>query len=157
MVAGAGFEPAVPHSRDYEPGGRTMGGENWLRGRDLNPRPSGYEPDELPGCSTPRLYLCRRSRRKQIEKVVIEDQFSEIEARCTVRRTNSCYICNSIFPSKTLLAILLAGRRTSMRSSLTLVYVRKRLSGGVMPKLTFSQFFSAVTASNIDLAAKKRA
>src|SRR5204863_849839 len=27
----------------------------WLRGRDLNPRPSGYEPDELPGCSTPRL------------------------------------------------------------------------------------------------------
>jgi hypothetical protein len=21
----------------------------------LNPRPSGYEPDELPGCSTPRL------------------------------------------------------------------------------------------------------
>ena len=28
---------------------------NWLRGRDLNPRPSGYEPDELPGCSTPRL------------------------------------------------------------------------------------------------------
>jgi hypothetical protein len=44
---------------------------NWLRGRDLNPRPSGYEPDELPGCSTPRLYLCRRSRRKQIEKAII--------------------------------------------------------------------------------------
>src|SRR5206468_12194422 len=26
----------------------------WWRGRDLNPRPSGYEPDELPDCSTPR-------------------------------------------------------------------------------------------------------
>ena len=26
----------------------------WLRGTDLNRRPSGYEPDELPDCSTPR-------------------------------------------------------------------------------------------------------
>ena len=28
--------------------------DEWLRGLDLNQRPSGYEPDELPGCSTPR-------------------------------------------------------------------------------------------------------
>ena len=27
-----------------------------LRGQDLNLRPSGYEPDELPDCSTPRQY-----------------------------------------------------------------------------------------------------
>jgi hypothetical protein len=26
----------------------------WLWGLDLNQRPFGYEPNELPGCSTPR-------------------------------------------------------------------------------------------------------
>ena len=33
------------------------GCERW----DLNPRPSGYEPDELPDCSTPRDSHCGRS------------------------------------------------------------------------------------------------
>ncbi len=27
---------------------------DWLRGLDLNQRPLGYEPNELPGCSTPQ-------------------------------------------------------------------------------------------------------
>src|SRR6266852_4758008 len=38
---------------------------NWLRGLDLNQRPSGYEPDELPGCSTPRSYYGDRGNKSK--------------------------------------------------------------------------------------------
>src|SRR5689334_184278 len=51
----------ICHSQIKE--GRTLTGSPsastwdviWLRGVDLNHRPLGYEPNELPGCSTPQL------------------------------------------------------------------------------------------------------
>src|SRR6266508_1992595 len=47
---------------------------SWLRGRDLNPGPLGYEPNELPDCSTPRqegaryLSAAERSSRRATKR-----------------------------------------------------------------------------------------
>ena len=38
-----------------------------LRGQDLNLRPSGYEPDELPDCSIPRYLITSLLRDKWME------------------------------------------------------------------------------------------
>ena len=40
----------------------------WLRGLDLNQRPSGYEPDELPDCSTPRHRNIDPTRKPETKK-----------------------------------------------------------------------------------------
>jgi hypothetical protein len=37
----------------------------WLRGVDLNHRPLGYEPNELPDCSTPQSDDNNRAQRRQ--------------------------------------------------------------------------------------------
>ena len=45
---------------------------NWVQGLDLNQRPSGYEPDELPGCST----LQRMGGRGTLTLVALSTDFS---------------------------------------------------------------------------------
>ncbi len=51
---------------------------DWLRGLDLNQRPSGYEPDELPGCSTPRFEYAERDYEIKL-KVNCALMFAEME------------------------------------------------------------------------------
>ena len=48
--------------RKIRPGATKLPGcrLDWLRGLDLNQRPLGYEPNELPGCSTPHSYINNR-------------------------------------------------------------------------------------------------
>ncbi|CDN42003.1 hypothetical protein BN871_AT_00050 [Paenibacillus sp. P22] len=43
-----------------------------MRGQDLNLRPSGYEPDELPDCSTPRRPKKERFRLEHKDKYTIK-------------------------------------------------------------------------------------
>ena len=38
-----------------------------LRGKDLNQRPPGYEPDELPDCSIPRCELIKMAQKLGFE------------------------------------------------------------------------------------------
>ena len=49
MAGSADRSPEKQSPQDLE-----ILGAGWLRGLDLNQRPLGYEPNELPGCSTPR-------------------------------------------------------------------------------------------------------
>ena len=50
-----------------------------LRGQDLNLRPSGYEPDELPDCSTPR----QRGRNIDTEASKVKVYFKKYQKKAS--------------------------------------------------------------------------
>src|SRR5690349_16222467 len=50
------YSPSRPCRRTREPGRSPKSAFGWLRGVDLNHRPLGYEPNELPDCSTPHSH-----------------------------------------------------------------------------------------------------
>ena len=59
MILELGTTPVVPQIR------------KWLRGVDLNHRPLGYEPNELPDCSTPHFDHSQCHRHRQTEEMTI--------------------------------------------------------------------------------------
>ena len=48
----------------------------WLRGLDLNQRPFGYEPNELPDCSTPRCTVLLYIINALLSTLFLEKLFS---------------------------------------------------------------------------------
>jgi hypothetical protein len=104
VIPWRGWEPARGHGKAPQPVEVT--GPFWLRGWDLNPRPSGYEPDELPDCSTPRQVRAAgpagAGRRRAGSR---DGQMSDVRAQMSDRPGPEpllCGICRLTFGSGAL-------------------------------------------------------
>src|SRR5271165_3946358 len=65
------LRPKQPRSSDLELGTTPVVPQirKWLRGVDLNHRPLGYEPNELPDCSTPHFDHSNRAGCRQTRPI----------------------------------------------------------------------------------------
>ena len=86
--------------------------EDWLRERDLNPRPSGYEPDELPDCSIPRplkrRYLNPKIQMDGVEGLEPPNDWTKTSCLTTWRYPkrwdiNSIGLCGRHYRAKSLI------------------------------------------------------
>ena len=65
MAVPTGVEPAIFCVTGKRDNHYTT--EPWLREMDLNQRPLGYEPNELPGCSIPRCKYNKMAEKEGFE------------------------------------------------------------------------------------------
>jgi hypothetical protein len=99
--------------------------EGWLRGGDLNPGPLGYEPNELPDCSTPRHCGNVRHARWECQAIV---------QHVSAQPKKSCHLGKSLFnaPPADLAAFRLAALPqvfNRVRNSRTAAVSLKRANG----------------------------
>jgi hypothetical protein len=103
----------------------------------LNPRPSGYEPDELPGCSTPRskdgqYTAVPRSCKRYFRKLSCEKLKESLTALVYVLNTEpdeTTQAHSSKFPGRTRLDAAISERPTSLAAQQEAVAAPKTADG----------------------------
>ena len=97
MLKSPVFKIEFPQKVRKTPENQRFSGVFELRGKDLNQRPPGYEPDELPNCSTPR-YFTAGDRARTGTGLLPRDFKSRVSANSTTPAWPSLDCLISIAP-----------------------------------------------------------